>query len=53
MHGDLSVARKGKKTFVHLHQGITKICRLSLLTNGALVYEPKCGREGGVVACGV
>ncbi len=28
-------------------QGVTKRCRLSWLTNGALVYEPKCG------ACGV
>ncbi len=27
-------------------QGVTKRCRLSLLTNSALVYEPKCG-EGG------
>ncbi len=25
------------------HQGVTKRCRLSWLTNGALVYEPKCG----------
>jgi hypothetical protein len=29
------------------HQGVTKRCRLSWLTNSALVYEPKCeGREG-------
>jgi hypothetical protein len=28
-------------------QGVTKRCRLSWLTNSALVYEPKCGgREG-------
>ncbi len=27
-------------------QGVTKRCRLSLLTNSALAYEPKC--EGGV-----
>jgi hypothetical protein len=27
-------------------QGVTKRCRLSWLTNSALVYEPKCG--GGV-----
>jgi hypothetical protein len=25
------------------YQGVTKRCRLSLLTNSALVYEPKCG----------
>jgi hypothetical protein len=28
-------------------QGVTKRCRLSWLTNSALVYEPKCGAEGG------
>ena len=31
-------------------QGVTKRCRLSLLTNSTLVYEPKCGGRGG---CGV
>jgi hypothetical protein len=32
-------------------QGVTKTCRLSLLTNSALVYESKCGGMGvGVVA---
>ncbi len=31
-------------------QGITKRCRLSWLTNSALVYEPKCGERG---SCGV
>jgi hypothetical protein len=29
-------------------QGVTKRCRLSLLTNSALVYEPKCGGGGEV-----
>ncbi len=29
-------------------QGATKRCRLSLLTNSALVYESKCGGRGGV-----
>ncbi len=29
-------------------QGVTKRCRRSLLTSSALVYEPKCGGEGGV-----
>jgi hypothetical protein len=27
-------------------QGVTKRCRLSWLTNSALVYEPKCGGRG-------
>ncbi len=29
-------------------KGVTKRCRLSWLTNSALVYEPKCGGGGGV-----
>jgi hypothetical protein len=29
------------------NQGVTKRCRLSLLTNSALVYESQCGRMGG------
>ncbi len=29
-------------------QGVTKRCRLSWLTNSALVYEPKCGGGGEV-----
>jgi hypothetical protein len=29
-------------------QGVTMRFRLSLLTNSALVYEPKCGGRGGV-----
>ncbi len=28
-------------------QGVKKRCRLSWLTNSALVYEPKCGGGGG------
>ncbi len=32
------------------NQGVTKRCRLSLLTNSALVYEFQCGGDGG---CGV
>jgi hypothetical protein len=31
-------------------QGVTKRCRLSWLTNSALVYEPKCGGSCGVSA---
>ncbi len=27
--------------------GVTKRCRLSWLTNSALLYEPKCGGGGG------
>jgi hypothetical protein len=30
-----------------LQQGVTKRCRLFWLTNSALVYEPKCGGQGG------
>jgi hypothetical protein len=30
--------------------GVTKRCRLSWLTNSALVYEPKCGGRGWGVA---
>jgi hypothetical protein len=33
---------------VALHHGVTKRCRLSWLTNSALVYEPKCRGVGGV-----
>jgi hypothetical protein len=29
------------------YQGVTKRCRLSWLTNSALIYEPKCGGSGG------
>jgi hypothetical protein len=32
-----------------IEQGVTKRCRLSLLTKSAPVYEPKCGEEG---SCG-
>ncbi len=35
-------------TPVRLEQGVTKRCRLSWLTNSALVYEPECGGSGGV-----
>jgi hypothetical protein len=31
-------------------QGVTQRCRLSWLTNSALIYEPKCGGGG---SCGV
>jgi hypothetical protein len=29
---------------IYIHQGVTKRCRLSWLTNSA--YEPKCGGRG-------
>ncbi len=32
---------------VPCNQGVRKRCRLSWLTNSALVYEPKCGERGG------
>ncbi len=31
------------------NQGVTKRCRLSWLTNSALVYEPKCGGRGDLL----
>ncbi len=33
--------------FMYLPQGVTTRCRLSWLTNSALVFEPKCGGGGG------
>jgi len=36
--------------YIYGLQGLTKRCRLSWLTDSALVYEPKCGGRGG---CGV
>jgi hypothetical protein len=39
---------KPKPTAIRFTQGVTKRCRLSWLTNSALVYEPKCGGGGGV-----
>jgi hypothetical protein len=35
-----------KMKSVHFNQGLTKTCRLSWLTNSALVYEPKYGGRG-------
>ncbi len=35
---------------LHCKLGVTKRCRLSWLTNSALVYESKCRRRGGGVA---
>jgi hypothetical protein len=31
---------------LEVSQGVTKKCRLSWMTNSALVYEPKCGGKG-------
>jgi hypothetical protein len=36
-------------TFLLAEQGVTKRCRLTWLTNSALVYDPKCGGGG---SCG-
>ncbi len=33
---------------IYAYHGVTKRCRPSWLTNGALVYEPKCGGKGEV-----
>ncbi len=38
----------GGRRNVGPNQGVTKRCRLSWLTNSALVYEPKCGGRVGV-----
>ncbi len=40
---------EGPSVGIAVSQGITKRCRLSWLTNIALIYEPKCGGRGGVV----
>ncbi len=34
------------RSFLIYKQGVTKRCRLSLLTNSALVYESQCGGMG-------
>jgi hypothetical protein len=36
------------KVQLYISHCVTKKCRLSLLTNSALVYEPKCRGRGGV-----
>ncbi len=38
-----------KLLIIERGDGVTEGCRLSWLTNSALVYEPKCGGEGGGV----
>ncbi len=43
----LSMIRRAFLMFIQgIPRGLQKICRLSWLTNRALVYEPKCGRRG-------
>ncbi len=37
------MSKKLTKEIISVYQGITRRCRLSFLTNSALVYEPKCG----------
>jgi hypothetical protein len=45
-------ARGHRKYRLHSYQEVTKRCRLSWLTNSALVYESKGrGRGGGVAGC--
>jgi hypothetical protein len=39
--------------FYGYNQGVTKRCRLSLLTNSAIVDESQCGERGGGGGCGV
>ncbi len=37
-----------QRLYCCFNPGFTKRCRLSWLTNSALVYEPKCGGYGGL-----
>jgi hypothetical protein len=46
----LVLFHKKNRNLVAWAQGVTKRCRLSWLTNSALIYEPKCG--GGWLGCG-
>ncbi len=41
------VSQHRQLTVIGQKQGVTKRCRLSWLTNSALVYELKCGRMRG------
>ncbi len=45
VHSSMGVGIRFSVT--HYTQRVTKRCRLSVLTNSALVYEPKCGGAGG------
>ncbi len=45
--GERMRAWRKKESLVLYEQGVTKRCRLTWLTNCALVYEPKCGGGGG------
>ncbi len=40
--------RNWDESFKSFPQGVTKRCRLSLLTNGALIYVSKCRGRGSV-----
>ncbi len=42
----ISSEMEGLSTTSCIYQGVTKRCRLSWLTNSAIVYEPKCGGRG-------
>jgi hypothetical protein len=42
------IASHGITRVNQLHLHFTKRCRLSWLTNSALVYEPKCGGVAGL-----
>ncbi len=42
----LGQPQKGGSALKFVYTGVTKRCRLSLLTNSALVYESKCGLRG-------
>ncbi len=40
--------RYHREELQYYRQGVTKRCRLSWLTNSAILYEPKCVGRGGV-----
>ncbi len=47
-HSSISLSHTRIYSYVdNFRQVVTKICRLTWLTNSALVDEPKCGVEGG------
>ncbi len=51
IHPHIFFSRRPPQTRTHPDQGVTKRCRLSWLTNNALLFEPKCGGRDG--DCGV
>jgi hypothetical protein len=44
---DFTISVRETNERIGLQQGVTRRCRLSLLTNSAVVYESNCGGMGG------